>query len=234
MKPIIGVVPLVDEAKNSLWMLPGYMEGVEKAGGVPVMLPLTSEEETIDILLRTIQGILLTGGHDVDPSTYGEDKIPQCGATCRERDKMEHILLGRALGRDIPVLGICRGIQFINVFLGGSLYQDLPTQRSSCTEHHQKPPYDVPVHEVELMDNSGRFRLLNRKSLSVNSYHHQAIKEKATALKIMAAADDGIIEAVELPDKKFVWGLQWHPEFSYKSNDNSRLIFKEFVRKCSE
>lgn len=80
MKPIIGVVPLVDEAKNSLWMLPGYMEGVEKAGGVPVMLPLTSEEETIDILLGTIQGILLTGGHDVGPSTYGEDKIPQCGA----------------------------------------------------------------------------------------------------------------------------------------------------------
>ena len=234
MKPIIGVVPLVDEAKNSLWMLPGYMEGVEKAGGVPVMLPLTSEEETIDILLGTIQGILLTGGHDVCPSTYGEDKIPQCGATCRERDKMEHILLGRALGRDIPVLGICRGIQFINVFLGGSLYQDLPTQRPSCTEHHQKPPYDVPVHEVELMDNSGLFRLLNRKSLSVNSYHHQAIKEKARPLKIMAVADDGIIEAVEMTDKKFVWGIQWHPEFSYKSDENSRLIFEEFVRKCIE
>lgn len=198
------------------------------------MLPLTSEEETIDILLGTIQGILLTGGHDVCPSTYGEDKIPQCGATCRERDKMEHILLGRALGRDIPVLGICRGIQFINVFLGGSLYQDLPTQRPSCTEHHQKPPYDVPVHELELMDNSGLFRLLNRKSLSVNSYHHQAIKEKARPLKIMAVADDGIIEAVEMTDKKFVWGIQWHPEFSYKSDENSRLIFEEFVRKCIE
>ena len=198
------------------------------------MLPLTSEEETIDILLGTIQEILLTGGHDVCPSTYGEDKIPQCGATCRERDKMEHILLGRALGRDIPVLGICRGIQFINVFLGGSLYQDLPTQRPSCTEHHQKPPYDVPVHELELMDNSGLFRLLNRKSLSVNSYHHQAIKEKARPLKIMAVADDGIIEAVEMTDKKFVWGIQWHPEFSYKSDENSRLIFEEFVRKCIE
>ena len=197
------------------------------------MLPLTSEEETIDILLGTIQGILLTGGHDVCPSTYGEDKIPQCGATCRERDKMEHILLGRALGRDIPVLGICRGIQFINVFLGGSLYQDLPTQRPSCTEHHQKPPYDVPVHELELMDNSGLFRLLNRKSLSVNSYHHQAIKEKARPLKIMAVADDGIIEAVEMTDKKFVWGIQWHPEFSYKSDENSRLIFEEFGRFCS-
>jgi putative glutamine amidotransferase len=147
---------------------------------------------------------------------------------------MEHILLGRALGRDIPVLGICRGIQFINVFLGGSLYQDLPTQRPSCTEHHQKPPYDVPVHEVELMDNSGLFRLLNRKSLSVNSYHHQAIKEKARPLKIMAVADDSIIEAVEMTDKKFVWGIQWHPEFSYKSDENSRLIFEEFVRKCIE
>lgn len=92
----------------------------------------------------------------------------------------------------------------------------------------------IKFHSVELMDNSGLFRLLNRKSLSVNSYHHQAIKEKARPLKIMAVADDGIIEAVEMTDKKFVWGIQWHPEFSYKSDENSRLIFEEFVRKCIE
>ena len=229
MRPVIGLIPLVDEEKDSFWMLPGYMDGITEAGGIPVMLPLTEDDEIIRQLLDTVDGILLTGGHDVSPSVYGEKAIPECGTPCRERDAMESILLRNALERDMPVLGICRGIQFLNAYLGGALYQDLNTEHQSQTEHHQKPPYDIPVHRVDIAENSALFRLLNTKSLSVNSYHHQAIKKKADILTAMAVSEDGLIEAVEMPGKRFVWAVQWHPEFSFRTDECSRKIFAAFV-----
>ncbi|MCR4589294.1 MAG: gamma-glutamyl-gamma-aminobutyrate hydrolase family protein [Lachnospiraceae bacterium] len=229
MKPVIGLVPLVDENKDSLWMLPGYMDGITEAGGIPVMLPLTGDEETIRQLLDTVHGVLFTGGHDVHPSVYGEEPIPECAAASRERDEMEGTLLKYALEKDMPVLGICRGIQFINAYLGGTLYQDLPTQYSSEVEHHQKPPYDTPAHKVNIVENSGLYGLLNKGSLSVNSYHHQAIKEKAESLKTMAVSEDGLTEAVEMPGKRFVWAFQWHPEFSFRTDENNRKIFEKFI-----
>lgn len=231
MKPIIGIVPLVDETKDSFWMLPGYMNGVSEAGGIPIMLPLTDDKDEIAQLLDSVQGILLTGGHDVDPAVYGAEPIPECGTPCRERDIMESELLRQALERDIPVLGICRGIQFLNAYLGGTLFQDLPTQRPTDVEHHQTPPYDVPVHKVKIEKDSGLYRILKTESLDVNSYHHQAIDRKADSLKVMAVSEDGLVEAVEMPEKLFVWAVQWHPEFSYHKDENSRRIFEEFVRK---
>ena len=232
MRPVVGIVPLVDETKDSLWMLPGYMNGITEAGGLPIILPLTSDKDSISQLLDSVDGVLLTGGHDVDPKLYGEEPIPECGAVCGERDSMESELLSQALERNMPILGICRGIQFLNAYLGGTLYQDLPVQHSSEIEHHQNPPYDVPVHEVAVTKDSGLFRLLSKESLSVNSYHHQAVKDKADCLSVMAVSEDGLVEAVEMPDKKFVWALQWHPEFSYLKDDDCRKVFEEFVRKC--
>ena len=232
MKAIIGIVPLVDETKESLWMLPGYMDGIAEAGGIPVMFPLTSDKQVIEQLLDTVQGVLLTGGHDVDPEMYGEKRMPECGTPCGERDLMESEVLKQALDRDIPVLGICRGIQFLNAYLGGTLYQDLPSQHASEIEHHQMPPYDVPVHSVSIVKDSGLYRLLDKETLSVNSYHHQAVKDKASGLNVMAVSEDGIVEAVEMPDKRFVWAVQWHPELSFRKDENSRMIFDEFIRKC--
>ncbi len=232
MKPIIGIIPLFDEEKDSLWMLPGYMDGITEAGGIPIMLPLTSDAGTIRELLDKIQGILLTGGHDVNPALYGEKPVSECGAPCNERDAMEWEMLTQALRKDMPVLGICRGIQFLNVFLGGTLYQDLPTQHPSGTEHHQKPPYNVPVHEVNITENSCLYRLIDKKTLAVNSYHHQAIKNMADVLEAMAISEDGITEAVRMKEKAFVWAFQWHPEFSHETDPCSRLIFREFVKKA--
>ena len=231
-KPVIGVVPLYDDEKESLWMLPGYMDGITEAGGIPIMLPLTADKDVIRQLLDTVDGILLTGGHDVSPEIYGEEKLDDSVVCNSARDIMEKELLEQALEKDVPVLGICRGIQFINAYLGGTLYQDLGKQHPSDIEHHQKPPYDVPAHEVRVLTDTGLHRLLNADKISVNSYHHQAIKEASDALKVMAVSEDGLTEAVELPGKKFVWALQWHPEYSYKTDDNSRLIFKEFVDHC--
>lgn len=234
MRPLIGIVPLVDEKKDSLWMVPGYMNGVTRAGGIPVMLPLTSDSSVISRLLDEVQGILLTGGHDVDPRIYGEEPVPECGPKCLERDSMEKELLDQALKKDMPVLGICRGIQFLNAYLGGTLYQDLPSQFDSSVEHHMSPPYDVPVHSVSINEDSGLYKVLKTDKLEVNSYHHQAIKDKAESLKVMAVSEDGLIEAVEMPDRRFVWAVQWHPEFNYLKDENSLKIFEEFVRQCKE
>lgn len=230
MAAIIGLIPLVDTEKQSYWMLPGYIEGIAAAGGIPIMLPLTEDNHTLSQIVRYCNGFLFTGGQDVSPVLYGEKEISRCGECSPERDSMEWSLLKQVLEVDKPILGICRGIQFLNVALGGTLYQDIPTQRPSVEEHHQKPPYHIPSHEVMVSFESPLYELLHKDKLSVNSYHHQGIKKLAKGLQVMACATDGLIEGVYMPEKRFVWGLQWHPEFSYLSDEDSRKIFEAFVK----
>ena len=229
MKPIIGVMPLVDEERESLWMLPGYMEGIRQAGGLPLMLPLTEDRDEVHQLVNMCNGLLFTGGHDVSPKLYHEKPMDGLVISCDKRDAMEQIALDLALRDDKAVLGICRGIQFINAALGGTLYQDLDLQHPSEIEHHQKPPYDIPVHSLRLINSTPLCALLKRRELMVNSYHHQAVKELAHSLKPMAVSPDGLVEAVYKPDCKFLWAVQWHPEFSYKADAASRAIFSSFV-----
>ncbi len=229
MKPIVGVMPLWDEEKNSIWMLPGYMDGITQAGGLPFIFPFTSDVKEINQLVDMCDGFLFTGGQDVSPEIYHEKTLDGLVVACSKRDNMESIVLDAAIKNDKPVLGICRGIQFINAKLGGSLYQDLPSQRPTDTEHHQNPPYDIPVHRVSLEKNSPIQKFLGKEELMVNSYHHQAVKDLAPALKIMAVSEDGLVEAVYKPDNKFLWAVQWHPEYSYKTDNSSRKIFKAFV-----
>lgn len=229
MAPLIGLIPLWDEHKNSYWMLPGYMNGVLRAGGVPVMLPLTDAEAVLSQLAEQCDGFLFTGGQDVDPALYGEEKQQVCGACCSARDAMESRLLKMVLEADKPVLGICRGIQFLNVELGGSLYQDIPTGVETKEEHRQKPPYDMPSHRVFLESGSPLAELLGREEIEVNSCHHQAVKRVADGLTVMAKAPDGLAEAVWMPEKSFVWAVQWHPEFFDGKDESSNRIFAAFV-----
>ena len=232
MKRVIGLIPLVDEARESLWMLPGYMDGVAAAGGLPIMLPLTSDADDLDRLCELCDGFLLTGGHDVSPECYGQARLPVCGATSPERDRMEAGVLRRAMALDKPVLGICRGIQFINAALGGTLWQDLPSQRPSAVAHRQRPPYDVPAHAVRVLANTPLARLLAVEALDVNSYHHQAIREIAAPLKPMALAPDGLVEAVWHPGQRFLWAVQWHPEFAWRSDPAALAVLRALVRAC--
>lgn len=178
-KPLIGVVPLYDSEKESFWMLPGYMKSIEAAGGIPVMLPMTADDGILEELVGTLDGFLLTGGQDVDPALYGAEKSPACGETCPARDAMEPKLLRRTLDADKPVFGICRGIQLLNVYLGGTLYQDLPAEHGSAVDHHMTPPYDRAVHEVTILADTPLAALLGKMRLGVNSYHHQAVKTLA-------------------------------------------------------
>lgn len=231
-KPIIGVLPLVDSGRDSLWMLPGYFNGIIAAGGVPVMLPLSTDREILSQLADTYDGFLFTGGQDVSPALYGEDILPECGEISQPLDEMESILLTDLIRRDKPVLGICRGIQFINAALGGTLYQDIPSQKPSDTEHHQSPPYDIPIHSVTISGGTPLHALLDRSEIRVNSYHHQAVKKLSPKLLPMAYSEDGLVEGVYMPDKKYIMAVQWHPELSFLSDNNSMLIFRSFIEAC--
>lgn len=229
MKPLIGVMPLVDYERESLWMLPGYLDGLIGAGAAPVMFPLTDDEEVLYALADKMDGFLFTGGQDVSPSLYGE--VPRFSnvSPSIERDREEKTVLSYALENDLPVLGICRGIQFLNAFLGGTLYQDLPGEHGSFVCHCQKPPYDMPCHKVEILPGTPLHALLKKDEIEVNSYHHQAIRILAKELAPEAVSTDGLIEAVYMPKARYVHAYQWHPEFSYKVNPDSKKIFCEFV-----
>ncbi|MCQ2070997.1 MAG: gamma-glutamyl-gamma-aminobutyrate hydrolase family protein [archaeon] len=227
--PVIGIVPLVDIQRNSLWMIPGYMDGLREAGALPIMLPLTDDPKEISQICGMCDGILFTGGQDVEPAVYGEPKKDFCGETCVERDRMEYLILEQAISRNMPFLGICRGIQFINAALGGTLYQDLPTERPGGTDHHMSPPYDRQVHKVDIVPGSPLGTLLGHLRIGVNSYHHQAVKDLSPVLRCMAVSEDGLTEAVYHPGMDFGWAVQWHPELSYRTDRDSMEILRAFA-----
>ncbi|MBY0098477.1 gamma-glutamyl-gamma-aminobutyrate hydrolase family protein [Mesobacillus maritimus] len=233
-KPLIGVLPLYDPEKESYWMLPGYMKGVEAAGGIPVMLPLTTNFEVIQSLAESFDGFLFTGGQDMNPNLYGEKKESFCGELCEERDQMEELLFKLVLELDKPTFGICRGVQLFNSLLGGTLYQDIPTQFRSKQQvlHKQQPPYTVPAHLVSIEKGNALYRIVKTESLRVNSYHHQGIKKLSEQLTSVAEAEDGLTEAVHMPGKSFVLAVQWHPEFNYHLDNHSFKLFSAFVDQC--
>ncbi len=231
-RPLIGVIPLIDYQKESHWMLPNYFNGIIAAGGLPLMLPLTEDTQLLDQAIEECRGLLFTGGQDVSPSVYRENKIEQCGECSPERDAMEDYLLHTAMQIDLPILGICRGIQFINAALGGTLWQDIPSQFPTDLIHCQKPPYDKPVHDVIIEKNSPLHDLLQTECLPVNSYHHQGVRELSPMLRCMAQSTDGLIEAVYAPSQRFLWAVQWHPEFSFMNDENSLRIFQSFIESC--
>ena len=226
-KPVIGICPLYDEKKESYWMLPGYMQMLENAGAVPLMMPLT---EDLAYFLEICDGFIIPGGQDVSPAVYGQEKLEVCGVNIPERDRMDIHILREAMKQDKPVLGICRGHQLMNAALGGTLYQDLKTQFGEQVGHQMEKPYDAVAHEVALIPGTPLAQLLGKERMGVNSRHHQAVRDLAPGLKAQAVADDGLVEAVYVPDKRFVWGLQWHPEHAWQVSEENRKIVAAFVK----
>lgn len=198
------------------------------------MLPLTSDIEIIAKIATMFDGFLFTGGQDLNPEINGEISEDVCGEWCNERDNMEAALFQRVIDLNKPAFGICRGIQLFNALLGGTLYQDIPTQLRSEVKHNQAPPYTKPVHKVYIEKGTSLYQMLQTESLSVNSYHHQGIKKLSEQLPAVAKAEDGLIEAVMMPQKKFVLAVQWHPEFSYKADNYNFKLFEEFVKACEK
>ena len=179
---------------------------------------------------QTFDGFLSPGGHDLEPRLYGQQDEGLCGPRVPQRDSLEEKLFPLVLETGKPLLGICRGIQLFNVLLGGDLYQDIPTQCPSAVEHHETPPYDKVAHPVSIREGTPLFEAVGVREMGVNSYHHQGIRTLGRGLQVAATAPDGMVEAVYLPGHRFALAVQWHPEFSRLSDENSRKIFAAFVK----
>ena len=225
---LIGVTaqyrPVGELMRIKIWgLLEPYIKALEAQGASLVVIPPQAEDR-LPALLGRLDGILIPGGIDIDPAHFGEEPIPEMGEVSAERDSLELYLARYAAKNGLPLLGICRGIQVINVALGGSLYQDLPAQGFKGIQHYQKSEGGVLGHYVEQIGNSFLSSLFDPR-FRVNSYHHQALKDLAPSLRSVAVAQDGIIEAVQLEDHSFFCGLQWHPELLPQQWG----IFKAFV-----
>ena len=233
-KPLIALMPLWDEKMNSYWMLPGYMDLIIKSGGVPVMLSFSDDEQSVKEIADRFDGFVFTGGDDIDPAKYGEEKIKECGQPCVHRDSLEFALFREVIKTDKPILGICRGMQFLNAALGGTLYQDLPTQKPGGVCHKQPAPFDALTHSVTVEKGTLLYDIVGTEKLMVNTLHHQAVDKIAPCLVPCAKADDGLVEAVYDPEKAFLLGVQWHPEMIFGQEENSIKIGKAFVEACKK
>lgn len=232
-KPVIGILPLIDIGKKSYWMLPGYMNGVLAAGGIPVMLPYTEDAAVLKYFAEAYDGFLFPGGQDVTPDYYGEKRQTDQDEVCTPLDRMSLTLFKTVREAGKPVLGICRGLQLINVIYGGTLYQDLPTDHPTGVDHHQAPPYDAPAHRVSVAPDTLLAHIVGAGELAVNSLHHQAIKDVGGGLTVQAVSEDGIVESVSDPDGAFLLAVQWHPECAYQSDPKSLAVFKALVDACA-
>lgn len=236
MRPIIGLTHSIQLDEKKLYMPMSYSNVIREAGGTPVLLPITREEEVIEAYAALVDGVLFSGGDDLDPRSYGEDQLWACGDICPLRDDFE-VKLARVLLEkypDKPILGICRGEQVLNVALGGTLYQDLKSQRSDCIAHqqHQIAPY--ASHLVTIEKDSKLHEILGSTSIMTNSHHHQAVKDIAPGLAITAWASDGVVEGFEKTDHPYFVAVQWHPERLVEREENAahKRLFRTFVDAC--
>lgn len=208
-----------------------YVDSVKKVGAIPVLLPQVTNEEDAYKALAMVDALIMTGGEDINPSYYNEKPHVNLEEPKDDRDTSDYWLLKTALKEDYPILGTCRGMQLLNVVLGGTLYQDLPTEYITDIQHRDPKKVDFTKHSCEIIDtNSKLFKMLQMKDLTVNSWHHQAVEKLGNGLKVVAVSPDGIIEGVELDEATFVVGVQFHPEYHVVENDDEFLPIFETLR----
>lgn len=235
-KPVIGVVPQYDPEQGQIFSSARYFRAVRDAGGVPFLFPLQSGQEDVELLLERTDGVLFTGGPDVNPLLFGEEIIPGCGNILPERDSFELALLPAVMERDLPVLGICRGIQTLNIGLGGDIYQDIVSQYHAegvpLVGHSQKAAGAVMTHSVYVEKGTLLYDIVNKDRIAVNSFHHQSVRRLAPGIVMAGKSADGLTEAVSRPVSKFFLGVQWHPEHLYTESEDAKKIFEAFVQSC--
>lgn len=205
-----------------------YCQSVQLAGGIPIILPPLSGQAAIELQLNLIDVLLLSGGSDISPSAYGEDPSPLLGKTNTERDSYELTLVKMAHAKKIPIFGICRGLQLINVAFGGTLYQDLSLRQGSWTGHKQQIRADEPVHNITIAESSLLCSIIGQKNLESNSFHHQGVKQLAPGFTANAWAEDGLIEGIEMCGTAPILGVQWHPEMLALQMPSMLKIFAYF------
>jgi putative glutamine amidotransferase len=212
-----------------------YAQGVEAAGGIPVVIPYLAEFETVRALATHLDGLLLGGGEDPDPALYGEQPEVGLGTVIPERDGLELTLVAAMVAANKPILGICRGIQLLNVAFGGSLYQDLPRHWRGLIQHMQRAARSHLSHTVHVDPKSRLYHLLGeRRQVRTNSFHHQAVRELGMDLRAVAWDDEGLVEAIEHPDYAFLVGVQWHPENLWREHPEFHGLFQGLVDAASQ
>jgi putative glutamine amidotransferase len=213
-----------------------YIDAVASAGGAPFLIPLVDDEEVMRALYERIDGLLLSGGGDIEPSRYGEEPIPELGSTDPLRDTVELWLARWAAADGKPILGICRGVQMLNVALGGTLYQDIPAQLDSELVHdssYTRQDWAYMAHDLRLDPNSKLAQFFGTTNFPTNSLHHQSLKALGSGIKAVGWAPDGVVEAVEGRNGHFMVGVQCHPEALQGAADPRwRALFQGFVESC--
>lgn len=242
MKPIIGVTPDYNAGDRKEWggreptyfLRARYVRAIEELGGIPLILPLVEDRGARLRLLKDIDGLVLTGsGPDLPPTLYGERQRFKFRVVSERRSTFELEMVRLARRADLPVLGICGGMQAMNVACGGTLFQDIPSQIAKPLRHRQSTTATNLSHAVTVTPGSLLERILRTLSLRVNSSHHQSVKSVAPSLIASAVAPDGIVEAIESPTHRFFLGIQWHPEFLFDRHLLHRKLFEAFVRAAS-
>ena len=233
-QPLIGITCTQETPANSVTMeriSVDYTRAIINAGGSPVIIPTDYPVDEVEALRGALDGILLTGGGDIDPIRYRGKSHPRLIYVSPARDELEIALAKIAVKTDWPLLGICRGVQVMNVMLHGTLYVNIPTQFNSKLDHNT--PYDqgrdLIAHEVTIEAGSRLAAIIGKDSIPVNSFHHQAARDIAPGLKISARATDGVVEGLELPDHRFFIGVQWHPE-CIQARPEQQALFKAFTK----
>ena len=212
--PRIGLSPYLDEMYgHHQWMRDTYVKAVFAAGGMPCILPYTASAAELERIARSMDGFLFTGGEDIDPVLYGQETEDVCGEICRKRDDYDLFLARTVIELDKPVIGICRGCQIINVAMGGTLIQDIPSRVGTAVCHDQEKDFERPTHEVHIQPGTRLYECIGQEHFAVNTWHHQAIDCPGEGLVINAVAPDGVKEGCEMPGKRLVLAVQWHPEY---------------------
>ena len=235
-RPLIGVTMGREKSQrffglNLFIMNQTYVRTLEQLGALPVMVPLHMAEATLRAIFDRLDGLFLPGGEDIDPANYGAERHDLLGATDKERDRTELLLTRWAVERGMPVLGVCRGVQMINVACGGSLTQDLHSERPELIKHDYFPPSFERFrisHAIDIAADSRLAQALGRLH-EVNSMHHQGIDRIGYGLRVVARADDGLPEALEAPSLPYVVGVQWHPEELARTDQMSANLFYDFI-----
>lgn len=226
-KPRIGLTCDLDPERGRIVLREGYCRAILAAGGLPVLLPNVPPEKAAGYL-EIVDGLLLTGGGDIEPSFFGVRATASLHKVLPQRDAFELALTRAALAGGKPILAICRGIQVLNVAAGGDLYQDIPTEVPEALNHDQEQPRHEPSHLVTTIPGTRLARLLGPEA-GVNSLHHQAVRRLGDGLRVAALAPDGVIEGIEGQGKSLVLGVQWHPEDLYPADGRQKALFEYFV-----
>lgn len=230
MKPIIGITTSIEEDK-AVKIFGTYVTAIEQSGGIPLLIPYLKDRENLERIVDVCHGFLFTGGKDIDPSYYGEEKKDTCVITQPLRDEVELRLFESVYQSNKPILAICRGIQLVNVALGGTLYQDIPTDYQTNIRHRQEEHKDQPSHPILVEKGTPLYAMQKKDVMTGNSFHHQAIKTLGKGLAVMARAEDGIIESIFSTEDRYLCAYQWHPEKLYGYSDN-KLLFDHFIKAC--